>query len=145
VCCYTTLVVLWDCYGLVCDSLACVPSWNFVSKKSSRTFVIPARTSLRSHAPAFMSPTCGSGTHVSMLRICRRTLRTSLRSHSACHSLLLIFFFFVKGHQASSASRDRVINAPCDPSAPRPLAARAGLHFCHFFRPLLRVDFSSFF
>jgi hypothetical protein len=44
---------------LCVDSLGCAPSWNFVSKKSSRTFVIPARTSLRSHAPAFMSPTCG--------------------------------------------------------------------------------------
>jgi hypothetical protein len=41
------------------DSLACVSSWNFVSKKSSRTFVIPAHTSLRSHVPAFMSPTRG--------------------------------------------------------------------------------------
>jgi hypothetical protein len=75
-CCYTTLVVLWDCYGLVCDSLACVPSWNFVSKKSSRTFVIPARASLRSHAPAFMSPKCGISTHVSMLRMCQGTPRT---------------------------------------------------------------------
>jgi hypothetical protein len=42
------------------DSLACVSSCNFVSKKkSSRTFVIPAHTSLRSHVPAFMSPTRG--------------------------------------------------------------------------------------
>jgi hypothetical protein len=58
-CCYTHS---W-CYEVVMvtcvDPLACVPSRNFVSKKSSRTFVIPARTSLCSHAPAFMSLTCG--------------------------------------------------------------------------------------
>jgi hypothetical protein len=104
--------------------------------------MIPARTSLRSHAPAFMSPTCGISHSVSMLRMCRRTPRTSLRSHSTCIPRSLRFF--LEGHRRPS-SRDRVINAPCVSSAPRFLAARAGLHFVRFYWVLLRVVFSSFF
>jgi hypothetical protein len=40
-CCSVLLHItrgVWDCYGLVVDSLASVPPWNFVSKKSSRLF-----------------------------------------------------------------------------------------------------------
>jgi hypothetical protein len=116
-------------------------------KKSSRTFVIPARTSLRSHAPAFMSPTCG------ISHSCKYAAHVSKNvSHIATLALgvpfpvMFVFFFFLFGGPlARSSSRDRVINAPCDPSAPRFLAARVGLNFCGFYRVLLRVDFSHFF
>jgi hypothetical protein len=64
--------------------------------------------------------------------MCQRTPRTSLRLHSTCHSRVGWFFFKKKRALASSTSRDRVINAPCDPSAPRVLAARTGLHFYVF-------------
>jgi hypothetical protein len=80
--------------------------------------------------------------------MCLRTPRTSLRSHSTCHSYVIVvffFFFFFEEHRASPSSRDRVINAPCDPSAPRFLTARTGLHFGVFYRVLLRVVFRHFF
>jgi hypothetical protein len=108
--------------------------------------VIPAHTSLRSHVPAFMSPTrgisqpCEYAAHVPKNASHIATLALDV----PFPGLLVVFFFSFKVHRASSASRDRVINAPCDPSAPRPLAARAGLHFCFFLRILLRVDFRQF-
>jgi hypothetical protein len=84
-------------------------------------------------------------THVGMLRMYRRTPRTSLRSHSTCHSLFRVVHSYKKSHLASSVSRDRVINAPCDPSAPRFLAAHPGSIFVAFFLgPLFRGSFRDF-
>jgi hypothetical protein len=50
--------------------------------------VIPARTRCAPRA-CFHESTCGISTRVSMLRMCQRTSRTSLRSHSTCHSQLV--------------------------------------------------------
>jgi hypothetical protein len=145
--CYTTLVVLWDCYDLVCrfPSLCAVMKLR-IKKIPHGLFMIPARTSLRSHAPAFMSLTCGISHSCEYAAHVRRTPRTSLRSHSPCHSHAgCCFFFVLKKDIGKFCSRDRVINAPCDSSAPRFLAARAELHFQSFLRFLLRVIFRQFF
>jgi hypothetical protein len=98
VCCYTTLVVLWDCYGLVCWFISLCDVMKLRIKKSSRTFVIPARTSLRSHAPAFMSPPRGISPHVSSCasveeRLAHRYARTRRATPLRC--CLFFFFFFL--------------------------------------------------
>jgi hypothetical protein len=100
VCCYTTLVVLWDCYGLVCRFPSLCVVMKLRIKKSSRTFVIPAHTSLRSHVPAFMSPTRGiSQSCEYAAHDGRRTSRTSLRSHSTCHShAALLNYYYIASH-----------------------------------------------
>jgi hypothetical protein len=78
-----------------------------------------------------------------MLRMSRRTPRTSLRSHSTCHSQLNFVFFFLLRMSSKFCSRDRVINAPCvfrSAVSRRPCRAP----FFIIFRVLLRVDFLSF-
>jgi hypothetical protein len=140
-------LVLCDRYGLRVRFLnLCAVMKLRIKKKSSRTFVIPAHTSLRSPVPAFMSPTRG------ISQSCEYAAHASKNaSHIATLALDVPFpcswFFFVSclKDAGKPSSRDRVINAPCDPSAPRFLAARAGLHFVGFLRVLLRVDFSPFF
>jgi hypothetical protein len=133
------------------DSLPVCRHETSYQKNPHRLFMIPARTSLRSHAPAFMSPTCGISHSWSMLRMCQRTPRTSLRSHSPCHShvfffFLCFFFLFVCLKDIGKHfSRDRVITLlvilPLRGFSP-PVP---GSIFAVFFRVLLRVDFSSLF
>jgi hypothetical protein len=53
---------LWCCEVVMVscvDSLPVCRHETSYQKNPHRLFMIPARTSLRSHAPAFMSPTCG--------------------------------------------------------------------------------------
>jgi hypothetical protein len=110
--------------------------------------VIPARTSLRSHAPAFMSPTCATS------RSCEYAAHASKNaSHIATLALDVpfpIFFFFYalfcsKGCRTSSASRDRVINAPCTLPLRGSSPPVPGSIFGKFLGSCWRVDFSSFF
>jgi hypothetical protein len=107
-------------WSRVSDSLICVPSWNFASKKSSRTFVMPARTRCARTRLLSWVPRVGYVTHVRYAAHVRRTPRTSLRSHSTClFPSESFFFYFCSKISQLLPSRDRVINAPCDPSAPR--------------------------
>jgi hypothetical protein len=99
--------VLWDCYGSSVDSLACVPSWNFISKKSSRTFY-----DTRTHFAA-LARACFHESHVwdkSLVWVCcacveERLAHRYARTRRAIPMLVLFFFFFFfsKGYRASSA------------------------------------------
>jgi hypothetical protein len=109
--------------------------------------VIPARTSLHSHAPAFMIPTCG------LSHSCEYAAHESKNaSHIATLALavpipavvIVFFFFFLKAIIKCCLTRSRHKRSLC-PSAPRVLAARAGLQFLVFFKCLVEVNFSSFF
>jgi hypothetical protein len=127
------------CYGIVFWFTSLCASWNFVSKKSSRTFV-----DTRTHFAA-LARACFHESHVwdeSLMWVCCACIEERLAHRYArtrrTHSLLL-------DSSLISASRGRVINAPCDPSAPRVLAARSGLHFLIFFYGLVKGRFSSFF
>jgi hypothetical protein len=137
VCCYTTLVVLWDRYGLVCLIHWHVWRHETPHQKILRTFVMPARTHCAYTRLLSWVSRVGWVTHVKYAAHASENA-----SHVATLALdvpfpgLMFFFFYylyLTWYRASPASRDRVINAPCDPSAPRFLAARAGLHFGHFF------------
>jgi hypothetical protein len=75
--------------------------------------------------------------HVSMLRMWRGRL-----AHRYARTRRAIPMFSFHYTIVSSASRDRAINSPCDSSAPRFLAARAGLRFGRF---LIGFFWGSFF
>jgi hypothetical protein len=112
-------------------------------KKSSRTFY-----DTRTHF-ATLARACFHESHVWDKSLCEYAAHVSKNaSHIATLALDVHsqghWGFFFEGHRRPS-SRDRVINAPCVSSAPRFLAARAGLHFVRFYWVLLRVVFSSFF
>jgi hypothetical protein len=81
-----------------------------------------------------------------MLRMCaERLAHRYARTRRAIPMLVVVFFCVLKKDIGKFCSLDRVINAPCDSSAPRFLAARAELHFQSFLRFLLRVIFRQFF
>jgi hypothetical protein len=146
VCCYTTLVVLWDCYGLVCRFTSlCVVMKLRIKKNPHGLLWYPhilrcARTCLLSWVPHV-----GWVSHVSMLRMRLRTPRTSLRSHSTCHSPVRVVVFFKKktsGKFCLTRSRHkRSLWLFRSAGSRRPCRAP----FCGlFFKGSAEVDFSSF-
>jgi hypothetical protein len=100
------------------DSLACVPSWNFVSKKSSRTFYDTC-----THF-ATLARACFHESHVwdkSLMSVCCACVEERLAHRYARtrRAIPMGFFFFVWtdiGQFCLTRSRH---NAPCGLSAPR--------------------------
>jgi ABC-type amino acid transport system permease subunit len=92
--------------------------------------MIPARTRCAHACLLSRVPRVGV-VRVSMLRMIKERLAHRYARTRRAIPMLMVFFFLLHDI-AQVLLTDRVINAPCELSAPRFLAARAGLHFGNF-------------
>jgi hypothetical protein len=143
VCCYTTLVVLWDCYGLVCRFTRLCAVMKLRIKKILTDFC-----DTRTHFAA-LARACFHESHVWISHSCEYAAHVSKNaSHIATLALdvpfpcRLLFLDRTPGKFCLTRSRH---NAPCGFSAPRFLAAHPGFIFCSLFLGLVEVIFRHFF